>query len=67
MPIELDPGDLFDNRDKIVNRDEFGRPNIYRLSDVAFHEPQSPFDAIGDIRETPGLPAVTPNIDVGRS
>src|SRR3954468_20595012 len=52
---ELHAGDLFDQVDEAVDGDEFARPEVDRLLDVAVHDLPRAHDAVVDVHERTGL------------
>ena len=59
-----DTGDLLDDLHQLVDGNQFGASDVYRVCHAAFEEFLRSFEAVVDVSETPGLFAVPPDLDL---
>src|ERR1700739_609045 len=62
--LQLHARDVFNNVDKLIDGDEFIRPKVQRLADIAFRDCPGPLGAVIDVHEAAGLMAVAPDLDL---
>src|SRR5207253_1525498 len=59
-----DAGNVFDDVDELIDRDELVAADVERLATVAGHQPVRALEAVVDVHEASRLLAVAPHIDV---
>src|SRR5262249_11274317 len=62
--LQAEAGDLLDDADELVDRDELRRAQVDRVDDVADHDLRRSVEAVVDIPEAPGLLAASPDLDL---